>query len=39
MVFAVSAIFHDQVLFFLYVFCSNNEYILGNISRISVQKV
>ena len=33
------AFFHEQVLFFVYVFCWNNEYIFGNISRIWVQKV
>ena len=31
--------FHDQLLFFVFVFCWNNEYILDNISRICVQKV
>ena len=39
MVFAVSAFFHDQMLFFVYVFCWNNEYILDNVSRIWVQKM
>ena len=33
--FAVSALFHDQVLFFVYVFCWKNEYILDSFSRIS----
>ena len=37
--FAASALFNDQVLFFVYVFCSNNEYILENISSIWTQKV
>ena len=32
--FVVSALFHEQVLFFGYVFCWNNEYILDNINRI-----
>ena len=32
-------VFLDQVLFFVYVFCWNNEYIHGIISRIWVQKV
>ena len=39
LIFAVSALFHDQVLFFVYAFCWNNDYILGNISRIWVQSV
>ena len=39
LVFAVSALFHDQVLFFLCVFCWNNEYFPDNISPIWVKKV
>ena len=39
LIFVVSALFNDQVLFILYVFCWNNEHILDNISRIWVQKV
>ena len=31
--------FLGQVLFFVYVFCWKNEYTLGNIIRIWVQKV
>ena len=31
------SIFHGQVLIFMHVFCWNNEYIHGNISRIWVQ--
>ena len=30
----MSVFFHDQVLFFVYIFCSNNEYISYNISGI-----
>ena len=30
--FSVSALFHNQVLLFVHVFCWNNEYILDNIS-------
>ena len=37
--FAVSALFHNLALFFVYFCCWNNEYILDNISRIWVQKV
>ena len=37
--FAVSALFHDQLLFVLYVFFWKNEYSFVNISRIWVQKV
>ena len=33
-VFAVSALFHDQLLFALYVFFWKNEYSFVNISRI-----
>ena len=36
---AVSVLFHEQVLYFMYAFCWNNEYILDNISYIWVQKV
>ena len=32
--FAVSELFHEQIVVFMYGFCSNKEYILGNISRI-----
>ena len=32
MFFAVSALFHEQVVFFVYVLCWKNEYILSNIS-------
>ena len=39
LVFAVSAHSHDQVLIFIYICCSNNEYCLDNISRIWVQRV
>ena len=39
MVFAVSALFRNQVLFFVYVFYRNNEYNLDNISRIWVQQI
>ena len=39
LVFAVSAYFHNQVLFFVCVFSWNNEYILDNISRIRVQRI
>ena len=39
LVFAMSALFHDQMLSLLYVFCWKNEHLLDNISRISVQKV
>ena len=35
----MSALFHEHELFFVYIFCWNNEYILDNISRIWVQKV
>ena len=34
LVFAVSALSFGQMLFFVYVLCWNNEYILENISRI-----
>ena len=37
LVFGASALFQEQVLFFVYVF-HFNEYILCNISRISVQR-
>ena len=37
--FAVSTLFHDLALFFVYFCCWNNEYILDNISRIWDQKV
>ena len=33
-VFAVSVLFHNQLLIFMNVLCWNNEYILGNISCI-----
>ena len=36
--FTVSALFHEQMLFFVYVLCQNNEYILGNTSRIWVRE-
>ena len=39
LVFAVSALFNYQVLFFVYVFCCNNEYVPGNVSCIWVQSV
>ena len=39
LVFAASALFHDQVLFFLYALSLNNKYILSNISHIWVQLV
>ena len=29
--FALPALFHNQALFFVYVFCWNNEYMLDNI--------
>ena len=32
--FGMSALFHNQVLLFMYVFCWNNEYILENISCV-----
>ena len=32
--FAVAALSQDQVLFFVYIFCWNNEHILDKISRI-----
>ena len=38
-IFAESALSHDQVLFFVNVFCWNNEYITENIRRIWTQKV
>ena len=38
-IFAESALSHDQVLFFVNVFCWNNEYIPENIRRIWTQKV
>ena len=34
LVFAVSVIFHEQVLFLVLIFCWKNEYILDIISRI-----
>ena len=34
LVFAVSAFFHDQLLFLVYVFYWNNEHILRNIIHI-----
>ena len=37
LVFTVSAFFHEQMLFFVFVLCQNNEYILGNTSRIWVR--
>ena len=39
LVLAMSALFHDQVLFFVYVFCWNNEYILSNVNRIWVLRI
>ena len=39
LVFAVSVIFHEQVLFLVHIFCWKNEYILDIISRIWVQSV
>ena len=39
LIFAASAIFYDQVLFFAYVFCWNNYYILHGVRGIWVQKV
>ena len=36
LIFTVSALFLDQVLFFVYVFCWNDECILGNINHIWV---
>ena len=38
LVFKVSAYFHNQMLFFVYILCQNNEYILGNTSRIWVRE-
>lgn len=38
-IFAESALSHDQLLFFVNVFCWNNEYITENIRRIWTQKV
>ena len=32
LIFAVSALCHNQVFIFVYVFCWNNEYILGSFS-------
>ena len=37
--FAVSALFHDQVLVFVYFLCQYYEYILINITRNRVQRV
>ena len=37
LVFTVSAFFHEQMLFFVFVLCQNNEYILGNTTRIWVR--
>ena len=34
LVFAMSVVFHEQVLFFVYIFWWNNEYILDIVSRI-----
>ena len=34
LVFAVAVLFQDQVLFFVYVFCWNNEYVIENLSHI-----
>ena len=39
LVLAMSELFHDQVLFFVYVFCWNNEYILSNVNRIWVLRI
>ena len=39
LVFAVPALFHEQVLFFVYGFCWNNENIIEDISHGWVQKV
>ena len=39
LVLAVSALFHGQVLFFVYVFCWNNEYILGNIRWFELRRL
>ena len=39
LVFAVSALFYDQVLFFVNVFCWSNEHNLDNFSRTWAQKV
>ena len=39
LVLAMSELFHDQVLFFVYAFCWNNEYILSNVNRIWVLRI
>ena len=39
LVFTVWVLFHDQELFYVYVFCWNDEYNQGNVSRTWVQKV
>ena len=39
MVLAVSALFHCQILFFVYAFYWNNDYIFGISGRIWVQRV